>query len=151
MSDIAKLTAEIKLLKKDITQSEAIHVRLDTAIEKLTELAVNIKSMLAVHESKIARAEQVDDDIFVLLEGRRKEWDADLKELHSRITTNTRELREEMIDCEKRILLEIRSVRGELSGRVGLLEKWRWLIIGGAIVIGLIMSDARDSILDFFN
>ena len=151
MSDIAKLTAEIKLLKKDITQSEAIHVRLDTAIEKLTELAVNIKSMLAVHESKIARAEQVDDDIFVLLEGRRKEWDADLKELHSRITTNTRELREEMIDCEKRILLEIRSVRGELSGRVGLLEKWRWLIIGGAIVIGLIFTDAKESILDLFN
>jgi len=151
MSDIEKLTAEIKLLKKDITQSEAIHLRLDTAIEKLTELAVNIKSMLAVHESKIARAEQVDDDIFVLLEGRRKEWDADLKELHSRITTNTRELREEMIDCEKRILQEVRGVRGELSGRVGLLEKWRWLIIGGAIVIGLIMSDARDNILDFFN
>ena len=98
MSDIEKLTAEIKLLKKDITQSEAIHVRLDTAIEKLTELAVNIKSMLAVHESKIARAEQVDDDIFVLLESRRKEWEADLKELHSRITTNTRELREHTIN-----------------------------------------------------
>ena len=151
MSDIEKLTAEIKLLKKDITQSEAIHVRLDTAIEKLTELAVNIKSMLAVHESKIARAEQVDDDIFVLLESRRKEWDADLKELHSRITTNTRELREEMIDCEKRILMEIRSVRGELSGRVGLLEKWRWLIIGGAIVVGLIFTDAKESILELFN
>ena len=141
MSDIEKLTAEIKLLKKDITQSEAIHLRLDTAIEKLTELAVNIKSMLAVHESKIARAEQVDDDIFVLLESRRKEWDADLKELHSRITTNTRELREEMIDCEKRILQEVRGVRGELSGRVGLLEKWRWLIIGGAIVVGFAIQE----------
>ena len=56
-----------------------------------------------------------------------------------------------MIDCEKRILLEIRSVRGELSGRVGLLEKWRWLIIGGAIVIGLIFTDAKESILDLFN
>ena len=33
MPEIDKLTAEIKLLKKDITQSEAIHVRLDTAIE----------------------------------------------------------------------------------------------------------------------
>ena len=148
---IEKLTAEIKLLKKDISQSEQIHTRLDTAIEKLTELAVNIKSMLAVHESKIARAEQVDDDIFVLLESRRKEWEADLKELHSRITTNTRELREHQLVTEKRILNEMRMIRGELSNRVGILEKWRWLIIGGAIVIGLIMSDARDSILDFFN
>ena len=112
MPEIDKLTAEIKLLKKDITQSEAIHVRLDTAIEKLTELAVNIKSMLAVHESKITRAEQVDDDIFVLLESRRKEWEADLKELHSRITTNTRELREHTISSEKRLLNEMRMIRG---------------------------------------
>ena len=147
---IEKLTAEIKLLKKDISQSEQIHTRLDTAIEKLTELAVNIKSMLAVHESKIARAEQVDDDIFVLLESRRKEWEADLKELHSRITTNTRELREHQLTTEKRILNEMRMIRGELSNRVGILEKWRWLIIGGAIVIGLIFTDARDSILDIF-
>ena len=147
---IEKLTAEIKLLKKDISQSEQIRTRLDTAIEKLTELAVNIKSMLAVHESKIARAEQVDDDIFVLLESRRKEWEADLKELHSRITTNTRELREHQLVTEKRLLNEMRGIRGELSNRVGILEKWRWLIIGGAIVIGLIFTDARDSILDIF-
>jgi len=147
---IEKLTAEIKLLKKDISQSEQIHTRLDTAIEKLTELAVNIKSMLAVHESKIARAEQVDDDIFVLLESRRKEWEADLKELHSRITTNTRELREHQLVTEKKILNEMRAIRGELSNRVGILEKWRWIIIGGAIVIGLIFTDAKDSILDFF-
>ena len=150
MSDIDQLTAEIKLLKKDITQSEQIHARLDTAIEKLTELAVNIKSMLAVHETKIARAEQVDDDIFVLLESRRKEWDADLKELHSRITTNTRELREHQLVTEKKILNEMRAIRGELSNRVGILEKWRWIIIGGAIVIGLIFTDAKDSILDLF-
>ena len=147
---IEKLTAEIKLLKKDISQSEQIHTRLDTAIEKLTELAVNIKSMLAVHESKIARAEQVDDDIFVLLESRRKEWEADLKELHSRITTNTRELREHQLVTEKKILNEMRMIRGELSNRVGILEKWRWIIIGGAIVVGLIFTDARDSILDLF-
>ena len=150
MSDIDQLTAEIKLLKKDITQSEAIHARLDTAIEKLTELAVNIKSMLAVHETKIARAEQVDDDIFVLLESRRKEWDADLKELHSRITTNTRELREHQLVTEKKILNEMRAIRGELSNRVGILEKWRWIIIGGAIVVGLIFTDAKDIILDLF-
>jgi hypothetical protein len=42
-------------------------------------------------------------------------------------------------------------IRGELSNRVGILEKWRWIIIGGAIVVGLIFTDARDSILDLFN
>ena len=148
---IEKLTAEIKLLKKDITQSEQIHTRLDTAIEKLTELAVNIKSMLAVHESKIARAEQVDDDIFVLLESRRKEWDTDLKELHSRISTNSRELRESQYHLEAKLLNEIRMVRTQLSERVGVLEKWRWLIIGGSIIIGLMMSNPSGNLWDFLN
>ena len=147
---LEKLTTEISLLKKDLKQADQIHDRLDTAIGKLTELSVNIKSMLAVHETKLARAEQVDDDIFVLLESRRKEWDADLKELHSRITTNTRELREEMNDCENRILNEVRGVRGELSGRVGLLEKWRWLIIGGSIIIGLLISNPESMLMQLF-
>ena len=70
--------------------------------------------------------------------------------MHSRITTNTRELREHQLVTEKRILNEMRMIRGELSNRVGILEKWRWIIIGGAIVVGLIFTDARDSILDLF-
>ena len=44
----------------------------------------------------------------------------------------------------------MRMIRGELSNRVGILEKWRWIIIGGAIVVGLIFTDAKDSILDLF-
>ena len=33
------------------------------------------------------KIEQTDDDIFITLESRRKEWDNDLKDLHSRIST----------------------------------------------------------------
>jgi hypothetical protein len=33
---------------------------------------------------------------------------------------------------------EVRKIREELSTRVGVLEKWRWIIIGGSIIIGFI-------------
>jgi len=33
---------------------------------------------------------------------------------------------------------EIQKIRDELSTRVGVLEKWRWIIIGGSIIIGFI-------------
>ena len=33
---------------------------------------------------------------------------------------------------------EVRRIREELSQRVGILEKWRWIIIGGSIIIGFI-------------
>jgi len=150
MSDIDNLKTDIALLKKDAKTGELIHQRLEVAIVKLSDCAASLKSMLAQQQTKLERAEQTDDDIFITLESRRKEWDIDLKELHSRITTNTRELREHQVDSENRMLSEIRAVRVQLSERVGVLEKWRWIIIGGSIIIGLMMSNPDSIIFDFF-
>jgi|TARA_R100001460_G_scaffold5403_4_gene14971 dynactin complex subunit len=150
MSDLEKLKTDIALLKKDAKTSELIHSRLEVAVDKLTEITISLKGMIAQQEEKITRAEQTDDDIFVTLESRRKEWDNDLKELHSRITTNSRELREFQIQSEAKMLEEIRAVRTQLSERVGVLEKWRWLIIGGSIIIGLMMSNPNNPVFKMF-
>ena len=117
MSDIDKLKTDIALLKKDAKTGEQIHQRLEVAIEKLSDCAISLKGMLVQQETKLQRAEQTDEDIFITLESRRKEWDSDLKELHSRITTNTRELREHQIQSENKLLNEIRAVRTQLSER----------------------------------
>ena len=150
MSDIDNLKTEIALLKKDAKTSELIHQRLEIAIDKLSEIVISCKQMLAQQEQKLAKAEQTDDDIFITLESRRKEWDNDLKELHSRITTNTRELREHQVHSENKMLNEIRMVRTQLSERVGVLEKWRWLIIGGSIILGLMMSNPDSMLFEMF-
>ena len=150
MSDIENLKTEIALLKKDAKTGELIHSRLEIAIDKLSEIVISCKQMLAQQEQKLTRAEQTDDDIFITLESRRKEWDNDLKELHSRITTNSRELRESQYHLEAKLLNEIRMVRTQLSERVGVLEKWRWLIIGGAIILGLMMSNPDSMLFEMF-
>tara|TARA_B100001996_G_scaffold369533_1_gene343037 strand:+ start:175 stop:627 length:453 start_codon:yes stop_codon:yes gene_type:complete len=150
MSDIDNLKTEIALLKKDAKTGELIHQRLEIAVDKLTEITISLKGMLIQQEQKLTKAEQTDDDIFITLESRRKEWDNDLKELHSRITTNSRELREHQIQSENKMLNEIRGVRTQLSERVGVLEKWRWLIIGGSIIIGLMMSNPDSMFFDIF-
>ena len=150
MSDIENLKTEIALLKKDAKTGELIHQRLEIAIDKLSDCAISLKGMLAQQEQKLAKAEQTDDDIFVTLESRRKEWDTDLKELHSRITTNTRELRDNQYHLETKLLNEIRMVRTQLSERVGVLEKWRWLIIGGSIIIGLLISNPESMLMQLF-
>ena len=150
MSDIENLKTEIALLKKDAKTGELIHQRLEIAIDKLSEIVISCKQMLAQQEQKLQKAEQTDDDIFVTLESRRKEWDTDLKELHSRITTNSRELRESQYHLESKLLNEIRMVRTQLSERVGVLEKWRWLIIGGSIIIGLLISNPDSMLMQLF-
>ena len=150
MSDLEKLKTDIALLKKDAKTGELIHQSLEVAVDKLTEITISLKGMIAQQESKLTRAEQTDDDIFITLESRRKEWDNDLKELHSRITTNNRELRESQYQLESKLLNEIRAVRTQLSERVGVLEKWRWLIIGGSIIIGLMMSNPDNPLFKMF-
>ena len=151
MSDIDNLKTEIALLKKDAKTGELIHQRLEIAIEKLSDIGVSCKQMLSQQQTRLERAEQTDDDIFITLESRRKEWDNDLKELHSRITTNSRELREHQVQSENKLLSEIRAMRNQLSERVGVLEKWRWIIIGGSIIVGLMMSNPDNMIFDFFS
>jgi len=149
--DLNKIHTKIALLEKDAKTGEQIHARLEIAIGKLSDCAISIKAMLATQEQKLTRAEQTDDDIFITLESRRKEWDNDLKELHSRISTNSRELREHQIQSENTMLNELRSMKSQLSERVGILEKWRWIIIGGSIIIGLMMSNPSGNIWDMFS
>ena len=151
MDDLQKLQTKVALLEKDAQTGEQIHQRLETAIDKLSDCAIHIKGMLVQQEQKLTKAEETDEDIFITLESRRKEWDNDLKELHSRITTNSRELREHQIQSENTMLSELRSMKSQLSARVGVLEKWRWLIIGGSIIIGLMMSNPSGNIWEFLS
>ena len=123
------IRVQLESLTKDIENINNIQGRLDTAIDKLTDVSTSIKSMLAVHEEKIQRQEQVDDIIFRKI----KDRDSEIDEIF-------RDLQREMDQVEKRLLNEIRSLRNDISGRVGVLEKYRWIILGGFLAIGWILS-----------
>ena len=124
-------------LKKDIENVTNLNARLDTAIEKLTDVSTSIKQMLAVHEEKIQRQEQIDEIIFDKL----KERAGEIDNVH-------RELTKEIQQVEKRLLIEIKQTRLEIGGRVGVLEKYRWLILGGAFVVGWFIALNGHEILE---
>ena len=124
-----KTKIDIAKLKKDVEEFDRIHNRLDIAIDKLTDVSTSIKSMLAVHSEKISRQEQIDEVIF-----------EKLKERAGEIDNVRRELTREIEQSEKRLLLEIKAIRNDIGARVGMLEKYRWIILGAAIVIGWIVS-----------
>ncbi len=133
-TQLKELIKDIAVLKADKDSSNQVHQRLDDAITRLTDISAGIKSMLAVHEEKIRRVDTSQDDLFSILEDRRREWEVDLKDLHSRISTQSRDLRE-----------AIDQVTNRLDSRVGVLERWRWLIIGGAILLGFILQGSMGS------
>ena len=129
MADNTEIRVQLESLTKDIENINNIQGRLDTAIDKLTDVSTSIKSMLAVHEEKIQRQEQVDDIIFRKI----KDRDSEIDEIF-------RDLQREMDQVEKRLLVEIKALRNDIGGRVGVLEKYRWIILGGFIAIGWILS-----------
>ena len=147
---LEELKTKVALLEQNADTGNIIHSKLEKSIEKLTELNASLKAMIIKQQAKLDKAEQIDEDIFITLESRRKEWDDDLKDLHSRISTQARELRDSQYHLESKLLNEIRVVRTQLSERVGVLEKWRWLIIGGSIIIGLLISNPDSMLMQLF-
>jgi hypothetical protein len=65
-STLSKLKTQVALLQKDAKTGEQIHQRLEIAIGKLTDITVSLKGMLVQQETKLAKAEEVDNDIFIL-------------------------------------------------------------------------------------
>src|SRR6056300_193342 len=120
------IKVQLESLRKDIESVNSINNRLDTAIDKLTDVSTSIKSMLAVHEEKIQRQEQIDEVIF-------------------------NKLKERADQVEKRLLVEIKSLKNDIGGRVGILEKWKWLIVGGSIVVGWVLSKNFIHIINMMN
>ena len=136
---MTELETEVKLLKKELHDQKKIHDRLDVAIEKLTDVSNSIHRMLAVHEEKLTRQEEAIFQAEEQIEVRRTEVLRQIEELHSRITTNTKDIMSAAVAQHQQQNKEIQRIRDELVSRVGVLEKWRHVLIGGAIVIGFIL------------
>ena len=141
---MAELETEVKLLKKELQDQAKIHDRLDVAIEKLTDVSNSIHRMLAVHEEKIARQEEAIFQAEEQIEVRRSELSKRLDELHSRITTNTKEIMTAASAQHEKQNKEIQKMRDELVSRVGVLEKWRHVLIGSSIVVGFMLHKFVD-------
>ena len=141
---MAELETEVKLLKKELEDQRKIHARLDIAIEKLTDVSNSINRMLAVHEEKIARQEEAIIEAEQQIEVRRGELMLKVDELHSRITTNTKEIMTAAAEQHAQQNKEIQKIHNEINQRIGVLEKWRHIVYGGSIVIGFLLHKFVD-------
>jgi hypothetical protein len=72
---------------------------------------------------------------------------ADIKDIHSRITTGNREIMQKIDDkiddlakSDKAQHEMLKTTMDKVTERVDVLEKWRWMIVGGAIVLGYLIA-----------
>jgi len=141
---MADLETEVALLKSKVSDMEKLHVRLDDAIGKISEVSNCINRMLAVHEEKLANQEEAVFAAEELIETRRSELSNEIKELHSRITTNTKEIMSIATQQHKEHTDAIQKLHKDINKRVGVLEKWHHVLIGSSIVVGFILHRMMD-------
>ena len=147
MADEQQIKTEVELLKRDFEQLSGITEKLDVAIDKLSSVASSLDRMIAVHENRLEYHDQIDKELFTLIEDRRKEAKEQYETLHQRVGRMRDEFDSELADAMKQIMAEIKDLKErdmkhhmEMSERLSRLEKWRWMIMGGAVVLGFIAA-----------
>jgi hypothetical protein len=150
------LETKVAVIEHDLKQIQTVFSRLDLAIEKIGDVSNCINKMLAVHDVKLDRQETINEDIYASLEVHRQETKESNAELHSRITTTTRELEAKIQSTEDKMLAAISGLKTSVDkeeeknkNRIDKLEKTKYIMIGGGIVIGAIITKIFPLLMKF--
>jgi len=82
-----------------------------------------------------------------MIENRRYENNEDIKEVYLRLS-----------ESEQRILQEIKAIREDMKDmnerynqRISELDRWKWMLMGGAIVVGWILARVATNLQGILN
>ena len=78
---------KVAVLEQKLEDLKDIIVKIDDAIEKLSEVNSNVTKMLAVHEQRITKQEETDSILFTKIDKLRDKVDRDYDALVSRVQT----------------------------------------------------------------
>ena len=76
---------KVAILEERLGNFEALVTRLDSAIEKIAEVNNNVSRMLAVHEERIKKQEEVDSILFTKIDKLRDKMDGDHDLIRARL------------------------------------------------------------------
>jgi len=148
MATVKTLETEVALVKNDVNQIGQLFSKLETALDKITDVSNNIGQILAVHEQRLKDGEIHFDELKKEMEQAEDKFDDEVKDLHSRLTTNTREIEQKMsneidkvLEAIKDLKLHLGDKQSKLEDRLTALERWRWILLGIVIAGGVILGN----------
>jgi predicted nucleic acid-binding Zn-ribbon protein len=119
-------------MANDFEQLERIVEKLDVSIDKLTEVSNNVSKLLAVHDTRIN-----------IIEKDTVRNEDDIRDIHIKMDNIAKEITKKLdqsmansVEGHARIQAAIEEKLQGIDARVKVLEVWRWVVIGGALVIG---------------
>ena len=134
MSDATvELKVDVEVLKNQVLTITQLCGKMDSVIEKLVD-----------------NHDRMVNQIYTDMEKRKADTNADIKELHSRITTISREVADKVELTERRIMDEIKSLREDIAEHnkkedddLKKILQWKWMVAGGVIVMAWVISNVN--------
>ena len=76
---------KVAVLEQKLEDVKDIIIKIDNAIQKLSEVNSNVSKMLAVHEERITKQEETDNILFAKIDKLRDKVDGDYDRIVSRV------------------------------------------------------------------
>ena len=132
-ADAVELKVDVEVLKNQVLTITQLCGKMDSVIEKLVD-----------------NHDRMVNQIYTDMEKRKADTNADIKELHSRITTISREVADKVELTERRIMDEIKSLREDIAEHnkkedddLRKILQWKWMVAGGVIVMAWVISNVN--------
>jgi predicted nucleic acid-binding Zn-ribbon protein len=156
MSTVKSLETELAIVKNEIGQIAHLFTKLEITLEKITNVSTNVSQILAVHERRLQENDLQFESVknrMEISDGRVKE---DIKDLHSRVTSTSREVEEKMSKEIDKVLDAIQDLKthmlekdNKLEERIETLERWRWIMVGILMAAGIFLPEIRNFLTSF--
>jgi hypothetical protein len=132
-TDAVEIKVDVEVLKNQVLTITQLCGKMDSVIEKLVD-----------------NHDRMVNQIYTDMEKRKADTNADIKELHSRITTISREVADKVELTERRIMDEIKSLREDIAEHnkkedddLKKILQWKWMVAGGVIVLAWVISNVN--------
>ena len=84
--------SKVEVVNQKVEDLKPLIHKMESAIEKLSELNTSVSRMLAVHEERITKQEEIDNVLFAKIDQLRDKMDLDHNSVLSRIRTIERKM-----------------------------------------------------------
>lgn len=140
-----------------VPEEEIVGMKVDVGVLKtqVASLLLLCDKMDKVIEKLMEKQENNTNNIYDDMNSKKQETQADIKELHSRITTVDRNLSDKLELTERRIMDEIKSLRDDIAehnkiedSQISKILEWKWMAAGGIITLAWLLSHVK---IEFFS
>lgn len=122
--------------------------RYEEAISKLVEVSQDLKQIIAIHEVRHQERERAEMTL-------KNSLDKETNIIHGRINNLSSETKKEIDEHHGEIIKKLTEIRDEqkqyhdsltntvispMETRIKNLERWRWIVVGGAMAVGAILA-----------